>query len=74
MKTIFTESEYEDTSFSCDKCNWKGKGRDANVIDFYGVVSEKEIHCPNCDRKLGIIEKDDASNNETASDSSFQTG
>jgi hypothetical protein len=34
-----------------------GTGDTATVIDFYGVVSDKEIHCPECDPRIGILKE-----------------
>ena len=57
MATEFWDANFDEQNISCDNCQWQGTGSDAIVIDFYGVVSDKEIHCPNCDRRLGILKK-----------------
>ena len=72
--------EYQEDSFarqtlSCPACQWKGTGADAVVIDLYGIVKAKEVHCPNCDEKIGILVKDeDTPPGESATGLSFQTG
>lgn len=55
MQEMYYEAEFDEQSLECPKCNWKGKGSDANVIDLYGVAEVKEIHCPECDTYLGGV-------------------
>lgn len=74
MPTEFREADFRNQLLECSKCGWKGTGDRANVIDFYGVVSDKEIHCPECDERIGILKKDDPSPGEGATDLSFQLG
>jgi hypothetical protein len=74
MQTEYKTSTFQEQDLRCDKCGWTGKGADAVLIDFYGVVKDKEIHCPACDEKLGILKRDDDSPGESASDLSFQFG
>ena len=74
MPVIFHENTFDDQPLSCDKCEWKGKGSDAVIIDFYGIVPDKEVHCPECDRKLGILKRSDRPPGESANDLSFQLG
>ena len=74
MQAEYNASTFQEQNLHCDNCNWTGKGADAVIIDFYGVVKDKEIHCPECDRTLGILKSDDHSPGESASDLSFQLG
>ena len=76
MKTEFSEGDFSNQTLQCPKCGWTGKGDKANVIDFYGVVSDKEIHCPECDKSIGILKRGSSNNppGESATDLSFQLG
>ena len=74
MATIFYENTFDEQPVSCSKCNWKGNGSDTVIIDFYGVVPDKEVHCPKCDSTLGILKKADRPPGESANDLSFQLG
>ena len=74
MATEFHENSFPDKAIRCDACQWQGKGSDANIIDFYGVVPDKEVHCPSCDKRLGILKKSDPPPGESATDLSFQLG
>ncbi|HEY0041481.1 MAG TPA: hypothetical protein VGB71_12495 [Flavisolibacter sp.] len=53
-----------------------GTGDTATVIDFYGVVSDKEIHCPECDTRIGILKRGPNDNppGESATDLSLHLG
>jgi hypothetical protein len=75
MLPQYNERNFDDQDLACTKCAWKGKGSDANVIDFYGVVANKEVHCPECDEKLALVQKDKGGTpGESANDLSFQLG
>ena len=75
MIPVFKEREFDEQPLRCDKCQWSGKGYEAVVIGFYGVSDQKEAHCPDCDKKLAIVEKDnDPPPGESANDLSFQFG
>ena len=75
MQTEFNSSSFDEQPLQCSKCNWQGTGADGNVISFYGVSDNKEIHCPNCDENLGVVKKDnDPPPGESATDLSFQFG
>ncbi|HYO20883.1 MAG TPA: hypothetical protein VER36_00670 [Flavisolibacter sp.] len=75
MQTDFSAGNFDEQILRCSKCNWQGKGGDATVIDFYGVTANKEVHCPNCDERLGTVKKDnDPPPGESATDLSFQFG
>lgn len=53
-KTLIPQ-DYEEQDLSCEECGWKGKGEDANLIDFYGLSNVKELHCPNCDAMVATL-------------------
>lgn len=55
MPRILNAYDYEEQDLKCDDCPWEGKGADAILIDFYGVSDVQELHCPNCDAILAII-------------------
>jgi DNA-directed RNA polymerase subunit RPC12/RpoP len=55
MKKVFDEMDYESQPLACENCGWKNTAGDANLIDFYGISSVKELHCPQCDNTIGII-------------------
>ena len=74
MPIQFQEDNFDDQPIHCTKCDWQGKGSETNIIDFYGVVSDKEIHCPQCDKRLGILKKGNRPPGESATDLSFQIG
>jgi hypothetical protein len=74
MPVEFNEKDFDEQQLSCDKCQWTGKGADAILIDLYGVVSDKEVHCPKCDTRLGILKKGEGPPGESATDLSFQFG
>ena len=74
MVTEFHEDSFDEQDITCSKCNWKGKGSDAIIIDFYGVVPDKEIHCPECDKTIGILKKGAPPPGESANDLSFKLG
>lgn len=75
MVPEYDDKTFEEQDLQCTKCNWKGKGYDANVIDFFGVSKSKEVHCPNCDTTIGTVVRNDRGNRgESANDLSFQFG
>ena len=74
MTVEFNDKNFEEQAVSCPKCHWKGTGADAIIIDFYGVVPDKEVHCPKCDTRLGILKKSDTPPGESATDLSIQLG
>lgn len=75
MLPEYHEKEFTEQTLECNNCGWKGKGKDATVIDFFGVTKSMELHCPNCDNVIGIISKDvNKPRGESADDLSFQTG
>jgi len=74
MDRTFDQASLDEQDLRCDHCNWSGKGSGAIVIDLYGVVSDKEVHCPQCDERLGILKKEDSPPGESANDLSFQLG
>ena len=74
MQEEFNQKSFDAQSLDCPKCQWQGKGSDAIVIDLYGVSSVNEVHCPQCDEKLGNLKKEDDAPGESASDLSFQFG
>jgi hypothetical protein len=75
MTPEYRENNFEEQDLVCPHCHWKGKGYDAVVIDFFGVSKTNDVHCPKCDKTIGIIKKDDGSApGESANDLSFQTG
>ncbi len=55
MARIVDLEDYEELQLNCEDCDWKGKGADANLIDFYGVTAAKELRCPNCDGVLATL-------------------
>jgi hypothetical protein len=72
----YTDKEYDDQSLKCDNCQWTGKGSDAVLIDFYGVTDTKELHCPNCDKTIALVTRNEEKDppGESPSDLSFQFG
>lgn len=70
----FHERDFDEQTLRCPNCHWQGEGRDAVIIDFFGVVKNQEVHCPNCDETLAILIKDGGAPGGSASDLSFQTG
>lgn len=69
----YQERTFYDQTLHCPHCQWTGKGYDAVIIDFFGVVKNQEVHCPNCDETLGILIRNNTPG-ESANDLSFQTG
>lgn len=74
MLKEYSENKFDEQTVSCDNCHWKGKGSDTVIIDFYGLSDECEIHCPQCDERIGILKKQQGPPGESASDLSFQLG
>lgn len=75
MVPKYLESTFDEQPLTCKACHWQDIGQRANVIDFYGVSSHKEIHCPQCDELIGILEKDEGRPpGESAGELSFQFG
>jgi uncharacterized paraquat-inducible protein A len=75
MLPEYHQTDFEEQSLHCKACGWSGKGRDAVVIDFFGVSKNMEAHCPKCDKTIGIITKDEGGTpGESANDLSFQLG
>ncbi len=72
----YSAKEFDDQALTCPNCQWKGKGSNAVIIDFYGIAKNKEAHCPECDNTIGVVANDDNSNppGESATDLSFQLG
>lgn len=58
MVDIFSPATFDDEQISCPRCSWQGRGDDTVLIDFYGLSSTKEVHCPECDAVLGGIERE----------------
>jgi hypothetical protein len=56
---VYSERDFEEASFDCPKCGWRGKGEDTHVVDFYGISRVMEAHCPGCDKQLGSISRAD---------------
>ena len=74
MQRVFDETNFDQQTLRCDECKWQGKGFEAVVIDLYGVVKDKDVHCPTCDAKLGTLKTTGHTPGESASDLSFQLG
>ncbi|HEY1022162.1 MAG TPA: hypothetical protein VGE06_07600 [Flavisolibacter sp.] len=76
MLPQFQQSTFESQPVQCKKCGWSGTGAEALLIDFYGVTDNQEIYCPECDKKIGTVVKDNRSDppGESATDLSFQIG
>lgn len=75
MLQQYYERDFFKQPVSCPNCQWKGEGSDAIVIDFYGVTNNKEVHCPECDEKIALVENDKGGTpGESATDLSFQIG
>jgi hypothetical protein len=55
MAKLLYPEDYTDQDVSCEECGWIGKGREANLIDFYGVSEIQELHCPNCDATVATL-------------------
>jgi hypothetical protein len=71
----FPEKEFDERAFTCHSCQWNGKGHEAVIIDFYGVSDTREAHCPSCDRKIALVQKNKGGNRgESANGLSFQFG
>jgi len=45
--------QYEATIFECEKCLWKGKGKQLTIGDAFNELFE--IHCPDCNSRVGHI-------------------
>jgi ssDNA-binding Zn-finger/Zn-ribbon topoisomerase 1 len=58
-ENVIRAGDYEETDVQCEKCQWRGRGRDAILIDFYGISKLQELHCPKCDRVVGMVKRDD---------------
>ena len=74
MVPVYQENDFYEQKLSCTKCGWKGLGYDANIISFFGVTDSKEVHCPECDEKIAILQKGDRPPGESATDLSYQFG
>ena len=70
-KRVFDPSSFYDEQLSCTKCDWKGTGDEAILIDLYNLTSGREVRCPNCDALLGILP---AENKDNVGDSGDQLG
>jgi DNA-directed RNA polymerase subunit RPC12/RpoP len=75
MLPEYNDKTFEEQDLHCPNCQWKGKGYDSVVIDFFGVSKNKEVHCPNCDETIAIVTKEEGGTpGESANDLSFQLG
>ena len=72
MAAEFVQNTFNEQPLQCSKCSWRGSGMEAVVIDFYGVAKNKEVHCPECDERLGILRQDNDPPGESATEISFQ--
>lgn len=72
--TIFYEESFNDEPITCPNCGWKGTGADTHIVDFYGVVRAREVHCPNCDNKLGDIKENKTAQGNSGDELSNQIG
>ena len=52
-RKIYREANFEEESLHCPHCEWRGKGDETVVIDFYGISKTQEVRCPECDSVLG---------------------
>jgi uncharacterized Zn-finger protein len=55
MLPVYQENEFYEKDLSCSKCGWKGLGYDAIILDLFGVTDNKEVHCPECDKKIALL-------------------
>jgi DNA-directed RNA polymerase subunit RPC12/RpoP len=76
MLPEYPQSTFDEQQLTCPHCGWSGTGAKAHLIDFYGVAENQEVHCPQCDKKIGLVVKDNRSDppGESATDLSFQIG
>ena len=74
MATIFYEESFDDMDITCPNCGWQGKGDETHIVDFYGVVRAREVHCPNCDNKLGDIQENKTVQGSSGDELSNQIG
>lgn len=73
MVPEYSSTTFEEQDLHCANCNWQGKGYNAVVIDFFGVTKSKEVHCPECDKTIGIVTTDGGDTpGESTNDPSFQ--
>ena len=74
MEKVFFEDDFDDQLIQCDNCNWKGEGREAVIIDLFGISKTQEVHCPKCDNYLGALKRSDRAPGESSDEFSFQIG
>lgn len=74
MISNYLDNDFEEKDLSCSKYGWKGKGHEVVVIDFYGVTDKKEMHCPQCDTTIALLQKGEDQLGESATELSFQLG
>jgi len=58
MVDIFSPATFDDEQMNCPRCDWKGRGDDTIVIDFYGLSRHQEVRCPECDAVLGGVSRE----------------
>ena len=56
MATLYKYTGFEDQDLSCSNCGWNGKGKDAVIVDLFGVSKNQEVHCPNCDHYIAELQ------------------
>lgn len=74
MQKEYNANELDTLTLQCDKCGWEGKASEANLIDFYGVTADKELHCPTCDHTLATVKTDDKAVGDSGDSIGFQIG
>ena len=51
---IFTPAILKQPDMHCEKCNWKGFGKDS-IQEYLFLTDATELYCPECSGYLGFI-------------------
>ena len=70
----YNENEFDDLAIVCPNCKWSGKGSETHIVDFFGVTTMREAHCPECDEKLAEIKREGDNGEEGNDQLSNQIG
>lgn len=56
-RKLFLEADFDEEHLDCPYCDWRGRGDESVIIDFYGITRNQEVRCPECDAIIGRLRR-----------------